>query len=107
MYAATSPTRCFDAPLTTILVGIGTSNSIPTVTPAGTGIGCLPIRDIAWALAPADQVYQTCATTSPPTPWLRASWPVMTPFEVEMIEVPIPPWIRGMWAWSTYVRRPG
>ena len=24
-----------------------------------------------------------------------------------MIAVPMPPWMRGMWAWSTYVRRPG
>ena len=24
-----------------------------------------------------------------------------------MIVVPIPPWMRGMWLWSTYVRRPG
>ena len=31
-------------------------------------------------------------------PWMRASWPVIRPFEVEMIAVPIPPWIRGMWA---------
>ena len=51
-------------------------------------------------LAPAHP-YQTRATTSPPTPCWRASWPVMTPLEVEMIAVPIPPWMRGMWAWST------
>ena len=35
--------------------------------------------------------YQTYATTSPPTPARRASWPVMTPREVETIAVPIPP----------------
>src|SRR3954453_7306877 len=35
--------------------------------------------------------YQTWATTSPPTPALRASWPVITPREVEMIVVPMPP----------------
>ena len=38
-----------------------------TVTPAGTGIGCLPILDI---VAPA---HQTWARTSPPTPAARAS----------------------------------
>ena len=72
------------------------SGSIETVTPAGTGMGCLPMRDMA-----RSTVYQTRATTSPPTPSLRASWPVMSPLEVEMIAVPMPPWIRGMWAWST------
>jgi len=61
------------------------SGSIEIVTPAGTGMGCLPIRDMSIA------VYQTFATTSPPTPAMRASWPVMTPLEVEMIAVPIPP----------------
>ena len=35
--------------------------------------------------------HQTYATTSPPTPSLRAWWPVMTPFEVETITVPMPP----------------
>ena len=35
------------------------SESIAIVTPAGTGMGCLPIRDMA---------HQTVATTSPPTP---------------------------------------
>src|SRR3954471_13253129 len=51
--------------------------------------------------------YQTYATTSPPTPCRRASWPVITPFDVETIVVPMPPWTFGMWPWSTYVRRPG
>ena len=69
------------------------SGSIAIVTPAGTGMGCLPIRDIVFS-----RVYQTVATTSPPTPWMRALWPVITPREVEMIAVPMPPWTRGMWA---------
>ena len=40
--------------------------------------------------------YQTYATTSPPTPAARASWPVITPLEVDMIVVPMPPWTFGM-----------
>ena len=35
--------------------------------------------------------YQICATSSPPTPSLRASWPVITPREVDTIAVPMPP----------------
>ena len=71
------------------------SGSIETVTPDGTGIGCLPILDIG-SLA-----HQTWARTSPPTPAARASWPVITPLEVEMIEVPMPPSTFGMWVAST------
>ena len=51
--------------------------------------------------------YQTCARTSPPMPAARASWPVITPCEVETIAVPIPPSTLGMCLASTYVRRPG
>ena len=40
--------------------------------------------------------YQTSATTSPPTPCCRASWPVSTPREVETIDVPMPPWTLRM-----------
>jgi hypothetical protein len=39
--------------------------------------------------------YQTLATSSPPTPLRRASWPVITPCDVETIVVPIPPWTLG------------
>jgi hypothetical protein len=67
------------------------SGSIVTSTPLGTGIGALPMRDI----------HQTSATTSPPTPAARASWPVITPREVETIAVPVPPWTRGMCLAST------
>ena len=87
-------TRSVSSPLGPLTVT--RSGSIETVTPAGTVMGCLPIRDMA-----CSTVYQTCATTSPPTPSLRASCPVMTPLEVDMIAVPMPPWMRGMWAWST------
>ena len=59
-----------------------------SVTVEGTGMGFLPIRDIAG--------YQTSATTSPPTPAARASWPVMTPCEVDRIVVPIPPSTLGI-----------
>ena len=48
-----------------------TSGSIVTVTPVGMGMGFFPMRLM--------RGYQTWATTSPPTPALRASWPVMTP----------------------------
>ena len=40
--------------------------------------------------------YQTSATSSPPTPAARASWPVMTPCEVDRIVVPMPPRTFGM-----------
>jgi hypothetical protein len=39
--------------------------------------------------------YQTFATSSPPTPARRASWPVMTPRDVDTIVVPMPPWTFG------------
>src|SRR5829696_3810880 len=45
--------------------------------------------------------YQTWATTSPPTPALRASWPVITPWDVDMIAVPMPPSTLGMCLAST------
>src|SRR5579884_6160 len=60
-----------------------------------------------WLPADSRHRYQTLATSSPPIPCCRASWPVITPREVDTIVVPMPPWIRGMCAWSTYVRRPG
>src|SRR3954469_17223497 len=40
--------------------------------------------------------YQTSATSSPPTPAARASWPVMTPCEVDRMVVPIPPRTLGI-----------
>jgi hypothetical protein len=45
--------------------------------------------------------YQTSATSSPPTPAARASWPVMTPCEVDRIVVPMPPRTFGMFFEST------
>ena len=51
--------------------------------------------------------YQTLATSSPPTPARRASWPVMTPRDVDTIVVPMPPWTFGIVPASTYSRRPG
>ena len=62
------------------------SGSTETITPSGRAIGCLPIRLIG---------YQTFATSSPPTPARRASWPVITPREVETIVVPMPPCTLG------------
>ena len=76
---------------------VTSSGSIVTVTPDGKGIGCFPILD----MVVSGSIYQTLATTSPPIPSSRASWPVITPWDVEMIAVPIPPWILGMCAWST------
>jgi len=43
----------------------------------------------------SDPAHQTLATSSPPTPARRASCPVMTPWEVDTIAVPMPPKIRG------------
>jgi hypothetical protein len=51
--------------------------------------------------------HQTYATTSPPTPGRRASWPVITPLDVDTMVVPMPPWTLGISPWPTYVRRPG
>ena len=65
-----------------------TSGSIVTLTPVGRGMGFLPIRDMVG--------YQICATSSPPTPCLRASWPVITPLEVDTIAVPMPPSTLGI-----------
>ena len=45
--------------------------------------------------------HQTKATTSPPTPLSLASWPVITPEDVETIAVPIPPCTRGTSSWET------
>ena len=70
-----------------------TSGSTVTVTVEGTGMGFLPMRDM--------RGYQTSATTSPPTPAARASWPVMTPCEVDRIVVPMPPRTFGMCFEST------
>ena len=61
-----------------------TSGSIVTVTPEGTGMGLRPIRDIA--LLP-DLRHDLAADAV-----LAGSWPVMTPGDVETIEVPMPPW---------------
>ena len=58
------------------------------LTASGIGMGCLPIRDMVCS-------YWTSATTSPPTRAWRASWPVMTPRDVETIAVPMPPRIFG------------
>ena len=65
--------------------------SMFTSTPAGTVMGILPIRDITDTFLS----YQMKATTSPPTPSLRASRSVMTPLDVEMMAVPKPPMTRG------------
>ena len=59
------------------------SGSIATWTPLGTG-------SAACRCGSCDRV-PDWATSSPPTPARRASWPVMTPLEVEMIVVPMPP----------------
>src|SRR5215208_6339586 len=66
-----------------------------------------PIGDGDRLSADARHVYQTLATSSPPTPSRRASWPVITPLEVETIMVPIPPWTLGTSVAATYWRRPG
>ena len=69
------------------------SGSIATLTPGGDGDGLA-----------ADATHALLTTPSPRPrrrgPLWRASWPVMTPCEVEMIAVPSPPWIFGMWAWG-------
>src|SRR4029079_9542642 len=49
--------------------------------------------------------YQTLATSSPPTPARFASWPVMTPWDVDTIVVPMPPWTFGTLPACTYWRR--
>src|SRR3954452_12304637 len=51
--------------------------------------------------------YQTSATTSPPTPARRASWPVITPCDVDTMAVPMPPRTFGMCLATTSVRCPG
>ena len=67
------------------------SVSMDTVTPAGTGMGCLPMRLIA-----ARSPHLGHRARRPRRRW-RASWPVITPWEVEMIVVPMPPCTLGMW----------
>src|SRR5512143_2764874 len=75
--------------------------SIVTSTPDGTGIGCLPMRDML--VLP----HHTYARTSPPTP-SRAAWrSVFRPDEVEMIATPRPPSTRGRLVDLAYTRRPG
>ena len=84
-------TRCSSSPLGPLTVT--RPGPTETLTPSGTVIGFLPIRLIS--------THQTYATTSPPTPLAFASCPVITPVEVEMIEVPMPPWTRGTSSWVT------
>ena len=59
------------------------SGRTETFTPPGIGIGRLPTRDM-----PAS--YQTLHSTSPPTPALAASRPVITPRDVVRMLVPRP-----------------
>src|SRR5919109_395162 len=54
----------------------------------------------------AHGVYQTYATTSPPTRWRLASLAVISPREVVIIAVPMPPSTRGNSSAVTYRRRP-
>ena len=66
------------------------SAAIFTVTPFGSGIGFLPIRDMVLTLTEA-RLYQTLQSTSPPTPAFLAARPVITPREVVRMLVPRPP----------------
>ena len=107
-----------------------------TVTPFGIGMGFFPIRDMSnpsrrWLrlslslaglvgsepdraqtcrLQPqptASVPYHTLQSTSPPTPALAASRPLMTPREVVRMLVPSPPSTRGTSSRPKYTRRPG
>ena len=60
-----------------------------TVTPSGTEIGFLPIRDI-------NPSYQTWATYSPPRRWRRASRSLMMPRGVDRMAMPNPFFTRGI-----------
>ena len=51
--------------------------------------------------------YHTKANTSPPTPNLRASLSVTTPWFVDIIAVPSPPSTFGRFSWFAYIRSPG
>src|SRR5262249_8777128 len=57
-----------------------------TSTPVGIAMGLFPIRDIDCSLVR----YHTEHKTSPPSPAWRDSRSVMTPFDVERMETPIP-----------------
>ena len=61
-------------------------SSTLTVTPLGIVIGFFPIRDMSLVHRP----YQMLHSTSPPTPALTASRPVITPREVVRMLVPSP-----------------
>src|SRR3979411_3282326 len=75
-------------------------SSIVTLTPLGMVIGLFPIRDMVFSplgrarLRPAraddGRPYQILQSTSPPTPALTASRPVITPREVVRMLVPRP-----------------
>ena len=65
-------------------------SSIFTVTPFGSGIGFLPIRDMVQTFTKR-RFYQTVQSTSPPTPAFLAARPVMTPRDVVRMLVPRPP----------------
>jgi hypothetical protein len=58
--------------------------STVTVTPLGTAIGCLPIRDIA-------RPHHTEQSSSPPTPRCLASRSTSTPTGVDSTLMPRPP----------------
>src|SRR5258708_4771368 len=98
-------------------LGPSTNSSLPTVifTPLGSGIGFFPTRDINPSLAlhftygprGPRRAYQTWQRTSPPTPSLRADFPVMTPRGVVSILIPSPPSTRGTLLVPTYTRQPG
>ena len=44
---------------------------------------------------------------SPPIPRRRASDPVITPWDVDMMATPMPPYMRGIFLLPTYTRKPG
>src|SRR5665647_129442 len=69
-------------------------------TPAGSGMGALPILDMC-------RPHQMKQITSPPRPSLRASALVTSPRDVEMIAVPSPPSTLGNDSFLAYTRRPG
>ena len=66
-----------------------TAPSRLTSTPAGTVIGCLPMRDMPTS-------YQMYARTSPPSWALRACTSVMIPWLVLTMTIPRPPRTRGI-----------
>src|SRR4029078_4477174 len=81
---------------------------ILTVTPFGSAIGFLPIRDIVFSRASRpDPHHHTLQRTSPPTPAFRAARPVLPPREVVWMFVPSPPSTAGTSSTPRYTRRPG